>query len=132
LYWESSLFSAIIRALEAREMSLKQAIVVRSDLKMGKGKIAAQASHASVAVLNELLPSVFGKWNADGMKKIVLKVGSEQELLDLYKRAKKNFAVSIVRDAGFTQVEKGSITCIAIGPAEEREIDRITGKLWLL
>jgi PTH2 family peptidyl-tRNA hydrolase len=113
-------------------MSLKQAIVVRSDLKMGKGKIAAQASHASIAVLNELPPAVFEEWNSDGMKKIVLKVGSEQELLDLYKRAKKTFAVSLVRDAGFTQVKEGTATCIAIGPAEEREIDRITGKLRLL
>ena len=113
-------------------MTLKQAIVVRSDLKMGKGKIAAQASHASVAVLNELPPDVFEDWSADGMKKIVLRVGSEQELLELYKMAKKHFAVSLVRDAGLTQVKEGTVTCIAIGPAEEKEIDRITGKLRLL
>lgn len=113
-------------------MSLKQAIVVRSDLKMGRGKIAAQCAHASVAVLNELPPAVFEEWSAGGMKKIVLRAGSERELLDLYKRAKKHFAVSLVRDAGLTQVKAGESTCIAIGPAEEKEIDSITGKLRLL
>jgi PTH2 family peptidyl-tRNA hydrolase len=35
-------------------------------------------------------------------------------------------------DAGKTQIEGGSITVIAIGPAPKKSIDEITGKLSLL
>ena len=49
-------------------MALKQAIVVRSDLGMGKGKIAAQACHASVDVLEKVKSEVFEEWKANGMK----------------------------------------------------------------
>ncbi len=113
-------------------MSLKQAIVVRTDLHMGRGKIAAQAAHASMAVLNELPPAVFEAWYAQGMKKVVLRAGGKKELLELYKKAKGEFPAALVRDAGLTQVRQGEPTCIAIGPAEEEELDRITGKLRLL
>lgn len=113
-------------------MPLKQAIVVRTDLGMGKGKIAAQASHASLEAMAELPPAVFEQWKGDGMKKIVLRVGSRKELVDLYKKAKKNLPASLVKDAGLTQVKAGTPTCIAIGPAEEIEVARLTGKLRLL
>ncbi|MCX6798536.1 MAG: peptidyl-tRNA hydrolase Pth2 [Candidatus Diapherotrites archaeon] len=113
-------------------MGLKQAIIVRTDLHMGRGKIAAQCAHASVMALNELPPAIFESWNAGGMKKIVLKVGSKQELLELYQKTRRRFPSSIVHDAGLTQVNPGEPTCIAIGPAEEKEIDIVTGGLRLL
>jgi len=113
-------------------MALKQVIVVRTDLKMGRGKIAAQSAHASIAVIRDLPPAIFGTWYAQGMKKIVLKVKGKKELFDLYKIAKKNFPAAIINDAGLTQIKKGAPTCIAIGPAEEASLDRLTGKLKLL
>lgn len=113
-------------------MALKQAIVVRADLGMGKGKIAAQASHASVNVLEKVNPKVIEEWKQQGMKKIVLKVGGKQELLELFEKMKKLFPATLIKDAGLTQITPGEPTCIAVGPAEENGIDRFLGKLKLL
>jgi len=113
-------------------MTLTQAIVVRSDLKMGKGKIAAQASHASVASLDKVTAAAFNAWAAEGMKKIVLRISGKKPLLDLYNRAKRKFPTALVKDAGLTQVKPGEPTCIAIGPAEEIDLTLLTRDLKLL
>jgi len=113
-------------------MGLKQAIVVRTDLKMGRGKIAAQSAHASVAALERASTSCFNYWVSDGMKKVVLRVGSKEELLGLYERARRKLPAALVKDAGLTQVDPGEPTCIAIGPADDADIDHLTGKLRLL
>ncbi len=62
----------------------------------------------------------------------MLKVKGQRELLELYENAKKRMPVSLIKDAGLTQVEPGEPTCIAIGPWEEKDIDLVTGKLKLL
>ncbi|MEM0360144.1 MAG: peptidyl-tRNA hydrolase Pth2 [Candidatus Diapherotrites archaeon] len=112
---------------------IKQAIIVRKDLKMGAGKIAAQAAHASLAALEKTKNTeIVEKWKAEGMPKIVLKVASEKELLELFMKAKKELPCALIKDAGRTQVEPGTATCIAIGPAEESKINKYTGKLKLL
>ncbi len=112
---------------------LKQVIVVRTDLKMGKGKLAAQVAHASIAAFLKAGFFVKKKWLGQGMKKVVLKVESEKELLELYEKArKKKLPCALIKDAGLTQLEPGSITALAIGPAEEKKIDEITGHLRLL
>jgi PTH2 family peptidyl-tRNA hydrolase len=113
-------------------MSLKQAIIVRTDLKMGKGKIAAQCCHASVAALDKATASAFATWKFEGMKKIVLRVGGKKELFELYEKARRMLPAAIIKDAGLTQVEAGEPTCIAIGPADEADLDRLTGHLRLL
>ncbi len=113
-------------------MGLKQAIVVRNDLGMGKGKIAAQASHASVDVLEKVRPEVLEEWKQQGMKKIVLKVGSKKELLELFEQLKKLLTTALIKDAGKTEISPGEPTCIAIGPAEEIELDKFLGELKLL
>ena len=67
------------------------------------------------------------------MKKVVLKVSSEKELKDICKLARdEKLKCEIIRDAGLTQVEPGSITALGIGPADDKKIDKITGKLKLL
>ena len=114
-------------------IELKQAIVLNSSLKMGKGKAAAQASHASVQAFLESKESQRNEWLSMGMAKIVLKVSNDRELLELYQKAKRRkLPCALIRDAGHTQVPAGSITACAIGPAEEEEIDEITGGLKLL
>lgn len=113
-------------------MSLKQAIVVRADLKMGRGKIGAQCAHASVSALDKTTAAAFAAWKFDGMKKIVLRVDSKKELFDLYEKAKRMLPTAIIKDAGLTQVNAGEPTCIAIGPADEVDLDKLTGKLRLL
>ena len=114
---------------------LKQVIIVRADLGMGKGKIAAQCSHAAVEALERTLmekPEWARKWKQEGQTKVVLKVNSEQELLEWKKTLGKKFPVALIMDAGQTQVEKGTITALGIGPAPEKEIDSYTQKLKLL
>lgn len=111
----------------------KQVIIVREDLKMSKGKIAAQVSHGSVdAVLKTDKEDVI-KWHNNGMKKVVLKVKDKQELLDFKKKAQTaGLTCSLVIDAGHTEIPSGTPTCLAIGPDKEQKIDKITGKLKLL
>ncbi|MFH1222292.1 MAG: peptidyl-tRNA hydrolase Pth2 [Candidatus Micrarchaeota archaeon] len=114
----------------------KQVIVVRIDLAMGKGKLAAQCSHASLSSYQKTLEknkNVAQRWIAEGQKKIVLKVEDEKELLDYFDQAKTaGIPCELIQDAGHTQVEPGTVTCLGVGPWDEKELDRIFGKLKLL
>lgn len=116
--------------------AFKQVIVVRRDLGMGTGKIAAQVGHACVLGAENVRKSHtewFDQWEYSGQEKVVLKVSSLSELEDVKKRA-----ISIglpwkeVTDAGHTQIEPGTVTCISLGPAPEEIIDKVTKNLKLL
>ena len=116
-------------------MAIKQVIVVRTDLDMGKGKIAAQVGHACVLGAEHVRksnPEWFSEWWM-GQEKIVLKVANLKELQQV-KQVAIEFAVpwSEVTDAGHTQIAPGTITCLSIRPAPEENIDKITGDLKLL
>ncbi len=112
---------------------VKQVIVVRADLKMGKGKLAAQAAHASVEAFLKAEESAREAWLKEGQKKVVLKVKSEKELLELYDRARKaHLSPVLIRDAGRTQLKKGTITCLGVGPDIEEKLNSIFGGLKLL
>ena len=114
----------------------KQTIVIRADLKMGKGKIAGQCSHASVSAYNKVrksYPDIAKKWEAEGQKKVVLKVQSEEELFEYFQAGKDTgIPCELIRDAGHTQLEPGTITCFGAGPWDEEELDKVFGKLKLL
>ena len=111
----------------------KQVIIVRKDLEWTKGKLAAHAAHAAVNAAQMAEPKILEAWHSEGAKKIVLKVDSLKELKELYKKAKQEkIPVSLIQDAGKTQLVKGTVTAVGIGPADEKKIDRITGKLKLL
>ena len=103
---------------------------------MGKGKLAVQVAHASVTAAFEAYRKArewFNKWWLQGQKKIVVKVSSERELLDIADKAKNSgLPVSIIRDAGLTQLAPGTLTAVGIGPAPSNLIDKITGNLKLL
>jgi peptidyl-tRNA hydrolase, PTH2 family len=116
------------------QVETKLIIVVRADLNMGRGKIAAQASHAAVAAALASLGSAdFRAWLRDGQPKVVLRANS-QEQLDLLagQASAAGLPVQVIHDAGRTQVTEGTPTCCAIGPAEASRIDAITGDLSLL
>ena len=117
-------------------MEYKQALIVRSDLGMGKGKIAAQCAHASVQAVLEAqnkAPDALESWMDGGCAKIVLKVTGEAQLHELYVKAKKLKLISvIITDAGHTQIDPGTTTVVAIGPAATRDIDAVTSGLKLL
>ena len=114
--------------------SYRLTLVVRSDLGMGRGKIAAQAAHAAVAaVLAGLGAPDFRAWLRDGQPKVVLKAVSEDDLFAIADRASNaGLPVQVIHDAGRTQLAEGTPTCCAIGPAEDSRIDAVTSDLSLL
>jgi PTH2 family peptidyl-tRNA hydrolase len=115
-------------------VSIKLALIVRTDLAMGKGKIAAQVAHAAVAAtLRNLGRPDFAGWLREGQPKVVLKVSGEDQLRQVCDAAiAAGLPVETVRDAGRTQVEAGTLTCCAIGPAGNDRIDAVAAALSLL
>lgn len=112
---------------------MKQVILVRKDLKMPPGKLSAQVAHGSVEATFKSDKKNLDKWLKEGMKKVVLKVEDEKELIKYFKLAKQNnLVVVLIKDAGKTVFKKPTNTCVAIGPDEEGKIDKVTGKLKML
>lgn len=111
-------------------------LVVRNDLKMGKGKIGAQCGHAAVGAYQSAIkhhPQMVRRWEDNGSAKVAVKVDSETELMNIMRTARsQSLNTCLIRDAGRTQIEPNSKTVLAIGPAPCREIDQITGHLKLL
>merc|ERR1712179_848234 len=107
----------------------KMVLVVRNDLKMGKGKAAAQCSHAAVGaykIAKKSSASVLRAWEKCGQPKIVTKVDNEDELLKIYQNGRSlNLICSVIQDAGRTQIAPGSKTVVAI-LGEEKIVDKVT------
>ncbi len=110
----------------------KQVIVVRGDIEMSRGKIAAQVAHAACEAFEnarKMVPRIWSSWREEGGKKVVL-VASEKELLEIYKKAEiLNIPRALIRDAGLTELPPGTLTAVAIGPFDGEKIDKITGHL---
>tara|TARA_Y100000310_G_scaffold332013_1_gene406719 strand:+ start:1099 stop:1443 length:345 start_codon:yes stop_codon:yes gene_type:complete len=114
-------------------MTYKQVILVRQDLKLPKGKLAAQCSHASVEAVLRSDDKLVKSWRSEGMAKIVVKVKDEKELIKYFQLAKdEGLTVSLITDAGRTVIAPGTKTCVGIGPDEDEKIDSITSELSLL
>ena len=114
-------------------MEYKQVILVRKDLKLSKGKMAAQSSHASVGAVLKSHKDDIKKWQDQGMKKIILKVENKEELYAYKQKAEDaGLVVSLITDAGHTHLEPGTVTCLGIGPDKEEKIDKVTGELSLV
>lgn len=118
------------------EFEFKQVIVVRRDLDMGKGKIAVQVAHAAVSAAEEARRKFTEWWEAwlkEGQCKVAVKVDSGEEILQLERRSRElRLPFALIYDRGLTQVEPGTITCLAIGPAPSSLTDTLTGNLNLL
>lgn len=124
---------------------VKQVIVVRKDLNMRKGKIAAQAAHASLSFLTKKLRKK-GKidlmdlsdeeqaWISGSFAKVVVYVTSEEELLEVYQKALgAGLTVHLITDAGKTEFGgQPTKTCIGVGPHKSAKFDGITSDLPLL
>jgi PTH2 family peptidyl-tRNA hydrolase len=111
----------------------KQVIVVRKDLRLSKGKLAAQVAHASLEAYKDASFDAQSEWEAWGSKKVVLKAGGLKELLGIQKDAKKaKLPHALIKDAGKTEVRPGTVTALGIGPCLEEEVDGITGHLKML
>ncbi len=143
--------------MPARPYKSKQMIVMRRDLKMRKGKIAAQAGHACVeatlmALAREgrldqvhitpdggwvyledagMSETPLSRWFDAGVAKVCVYVDGEDALLDLAARGREaGFAVSLIRDAGYTEFHgEATFTCLAFEPLSPEQIDPLTGDL---
>lgn len=118
------------------EFRYKQVIVFRSDLRLSKGKTAAQAGHAAVSAAEEARKhrrQWFDEWLNEGQRKIAVKVKSEKEMSELETAAKElGLPNALIVDRGLTEIPAGTVTCLGIGPAPAEKVDKLTGKLPLL
>jgi len=125
-----------VDGVDGEEFKFKQVLVVRSDLKMSKGKTAVQVAHASLLAADEARRRWrrwWKGWIGEGQRKVVVKVSSLEELLRLKKEADLiGLPTSMVEDKGLTEVPPGTVTSIGIGPAPSGKVDAITGELPLL
>ena len=114
----------------------KVVVLVRTDLDMGKGKMAAQVGHASVELAlraQKMDRKSFDAWMSGGQKKVVLKVANKDEMIRYMNEARSSgLYTCTITPAARTQVEPGSQTCVGIGPAPESEIDKVTGSLKMM
>jgi len=118
--------------IESAPMSFKQAIIVDQDLELSKGKLAAQVAHASLGAHRKASSDAQNKWERQGEKKVVLEAGGNS-FEDLLRQAERNkISAHIVKDAGRTEIEPGTVTALGLGPEEDSKIDAITGSLKLI
>eukprot|EP01083_Nonionella_stella_P031171 85337_1 len=129
---------------------LKMVIVVRKDLKMSCGKVAAQCCHGCLGVVMDIMNKqhintnsnisgnvydlrlILRLWRMNGEKKIVLQCANEAKLMQLKDQAViKQLPHYLVCDAGHTQIKSGSKTVLAIGPYPSVDIDQLTKELKL-
>ena len=112
---------------------MKQAIVIRADIGMSIGKVAAQACHASLASAFAAPREDISHWLEQGSTKIILQAPSLEALLALQERSRSiDLSHVLISDAGRTEIPQGTVTALAIGPSEDRMIDTVTGDLPLL
>lgn len=118
------------------EFRYKQVIVFRSDLRLSRGKTAAQAGHAAVSAAEEARKhrkEWFDGWLREGQCKIAVKVTNEKTLTELDEQAKEmGLPCALIVDRGLTETPPNTVTCLGIGPAPAERVDKITGKLPLL
>lgn len=116
-------------------LEYKQVIILRKDLKMSKGKAAAQASHAAVAAAVKVMRNKqkdFEIWWRTGQMKIILGVDSEDELDSLEKELRSTGVLLVkINDAGRTQLPPNTTTALGIGPHAQQDVEKITNALKL-
>lgn len=135
-------------------MNTKQVLVWRNDLKVRKGKLAAQIAHASMAFLTKGMGCFacndkfefssdgfktedaveIKHWIENSFRKICCYVSSEEEMLDLYRKALDTGLTShLIEDNGATEFNGvKTVTALAIGPHWDERFIGITDHLPLL
>ncbi len=114
----------------------KMVMVIRTDLKMSKGKMIVQACHAAVEsseVAKRENREIWKKWKNGSSKKVALRVEPLEELLELYNNTLQlKVSCALIKDAGLTELPPGTTTALGIGPDKSEIIDKITGQLQLI
>lgn len=133
-----------------KEIEPKQVIVIRKDLNMSAGKLAAQVAHASLAPIfkmftktqteNEIIyqlsltnkDQAIEDWLSVRFTKVIVYVKSEEALLNVYKKAEeKGLPCALIKDAGFTEFSEPTFTVVGIGPCYPDDFEGVTSKLRL-
>ncbi|KAJ1983074.1 hypothetical protein H4R34_001496 [Dimargaris verticillata] len=114
---------------------MKLTLVIRKDLGMTKGKVAAQCCHATLGCYKRAQrhhPRALKVWEWSGQAKVTLRCDDEAEMLALQQAAAaQGLTTYCVQDAGRTQIAAGSRTVLGIGPGPVNAIDQVTGHLKL-
>ena len=117
-------------------MENKLVIVVREDLRLTPGKLAAQVAHAAVncaLAAKKNQSKNFSAWYREGQKKVVVRAFNLDHIYELKAQAEKQrLQTSLVIDAGLTEVPPETVTCLGIGPGPNEQVDKITKNLKLL
>lgn len=72
------------------------------------------------------------EWIEEGMPKIVLAAATADVLRELFSlAADRGLPAELIEDAGKTVLAEGTVTCLGIGPAQDEDIDMLTGRLAL-
>jgi PTH2 family peptidyl-tRNA hydrolase len=128
---------------DAEARQVKQYLVIRKDLELSAGKIAAQCAHAALKVFLDkfqdddipykytvLLTEEEGLWMDGLFTKIVKYVKSEADLLKVYEKAKAaGLNVSLIKDMALTELKEPAYTAVAIGPNYVDKIEPIVKRL---
>lgn len=99
---------------------------------MSKGKIAAQASHASLEAYLKTDKKQRNEWRSRGAKKIIVEAEANKFSEIIRKAERLNISYHKVKDAGHTEIKPGSKTAIGLGPEDASKIDKITSQLKLV
>ena len=122
--------------MSSLDESPSMALITRSDLKLSKGKLAAQCAHAAVRCAlraRARKARLVERWSKSGARKIVLECENVSELLQLKEQAKESGMVAmLIEDAGHTEIPAGTITVLGIGPAPKSSIDDLVKHLKLV
>lgn len=119
-----------------QDESLTMVLVTRKDLKLSKGKLAAQCSHAAVECALKAkrdCPKQLDAWRENGARKIVVEATNIDALKRLFGEAQAAGIVCyMVRDAGHTEIPAGTVTVVGLGPGSRDSIDSLTGSFGLV
>ncbi len=111
----------------------KQIVLVRQDLKLSPGKLAAQCGHGFVESFIKADDKIRKKWLNEGGKKVVLKVPGERELRMFFSEAQlQKIPSALITDAGHTELPPRTVTVLGLGPESEEKLDKLTGSLKML
>ena len=119
-----------------KDTSLTMVLVTRKDLKLSRGKLAAQCSHAAVECAlkaSRECPKQLESWRENGARKIVVEAPNLDALKRLFGAAQADDIVCyMVRDAGHTEIPAGTVTVVGLGPGPRDSIDSLTGSFGLV
>lgn len=96
-------------------------------MKGSRGKMLAQAGHAIQVAdwdSERRFPELRQKYKAsEHIRKIVLCVDTDREMLELAENYRDKCGVAVIRDAGFTVLKERTLTCVGIGPIHQDDVD---------